>query len=289
MSQNITTVRLSKLLSLDLEKVDEIKSLSVQQKNRFKIISTKIKPELVDIIISNLHLHIYVKHIKSALEDLSIENIIAVDKIFILYILKLYFIQNPKINDKDVTVIYSSNKKEYFIKSSFDFILNVVAYCKTGITLDQERIESIIPEQHRLSLFKGYRKSVLSTLLGVKSNNYYVAHPDSKYRIVYISELKSTRYQLSNGKYLNLPCPICKQSHRIDEKTVSKVLVVKNNILTFNCQHIAKDALETVVLQNPYTYSFLKHFSETEMKKLTVKEKQILFINNYKRITNGIN
>lgn len=275
------------ILKIDIDNLYKISSdyffnnenmLSENAKDQITEIASKYTIKSVNDLLMSFSINIEIKNILEAQQSFSIENISNVpdlDKLYLFY--KIYVFHKHQLKIMNINIHISTYHKSYSEINKFTTCLLFLAkHCNKGKTVDIEKIENYIPENKK-SFFKGVRKSILYSVLKIKTYDTYRCHPDSKNRIIYPSELDSKKYELRDKKVV-LNCPICGGKHEITTKTINTSITFKKSKVSLNCNHDSSSYIKEL----PFSINLEKY---TYGLNLSKEKAQIFFINNLKRLS----
>jgi len=273
------------ILNLSKDKFKEV----LKEYFEYKFLEDKIKKQIENMcfkltefarktIVKEIDVIFYVKDLDSFINEplySKIDYISDEAKLYLYYLLIEYF------SDEIEIIIDKCKKEEIEVFKLINTIIYTIEYTQgeTSFTLDLDKIDSLYSKKPS-NIAKSARKSIIATLANKKRERIFRVHPDAKKRIVSIEELKKAKKLDLGNKEFNCRCPICGKKETIINEKIDDIIKVNKDEIIFMCDHKETDKFKKL----PFKINLHKFLGD---KKYSKREKQMFFINNFKKLTTG--
>jgi hypothetical protein len=273
------------ILNLTKDKFKEI----LKEYFEYKFLEDKIRKQIEKMffkltefarkmIAKEIDVIFYVKNLDSFITEPLYSKINSVSdeaKLYLYYLLMEYF------KDEIQIVVEKCKKEEIEIFKLINTVIYSIEYTQgeTNFTLDLDKIDSLYSKKPS-NIAKNARKSIVSTLTNKKRERIFRVHPAAKKRIVFIEELKKAKKLDLGNKEFNCRCPVCNQKKTITSENINDFIKINKDEVIFMCDHEKTDKFKEL----PFKINLQKFLGDKIYSK---REKQMFFINNFKKLTTG--
>lgn len=194
--------------------------------------TSEIKRDFMESLVINVH----VRDLKRATIEFREDQIKRVSDPWIVYLLCKLMEDDKSLGEEIISVYLTTySKKGYEAGEYITNLLTVFAHVDKGSHVQLSSLEKFLTRTDKVVYVKGAKKSVTTTLTGLNETKTFSVHPDAKDKIVLMGNLKN--YLDLTGKHRRTNCPVCDETHLIDEKNITKVLSVDGDIFKYVCLH----------------------------------------------------
>jgi len=277
MAIEIKAVELAEIINSQV--MERIEHESIGKLEMLKKIVDKMTDFTKEKFIEGLRVDLFVSDIRRAEIHLQSALIKKISNFWLVYMFHEVVRSDITLGNKKVIVdLFKYNKDVYEIKDFFNTLMNCITNLDKGVQLDLDSIDAILTNKEKNKYAKRARKSVVSTLTGVKENLVFREHPGTKNGIVSIEELGA--YIDLKNKHKTLHCPICNEKYLIDKENMDDVIIIDKNMFVFNCLH--EDSGDPNIIKiGPFKKDLGMYFNDGYSKI----EKQMFILNNFKWMT----
>ena len=270
------------ILNISKDKFKEV----LKEYFEYKFLEDKIKKQIENMffkltefarktIVKEMDVIFYVKNLDSFINEPLYSKIAYISdeaKLYLYYLLIEYF------SDEIEIIIDKCKKEEIEVFKLINTIIYAIEYTQgeTSFTLDLDKIDSLYSKKPS-NFAKSARKSIIATLTNKKRERIFRVHSDAKKRLVSIEELKKAKKLDLGNKEFNCRCPICGKKETITSEKIDIIKVNKDEII-FMCNHEKTDKFKEL----PFKINLHKFLGDKTYSK---REKQMFFINNFKKLT----
>jgi len=272
-------------ISMSLEDFEKVFSLFTQRElfkeankniELIKKIVTSVTREMKIDLVESLVINIHVGDLKRASIEFKEEQIKKVSNPWMVYLL-CKMMEDDKSLGKEIISIYLTkySKKGYESGEYFGDLLTVFSHVDKGSHVQLSSLEKFLTKTDKLKYVKGARKSVTTTLTGVNEIKTFSVHPAAKDEIVLIENLKN--HLDLTGKHRRTNCPVCDETHLIDETNITKILSVDGDIFKYVCLH---EKNNVYIDKEVFKMSIRKYVNSKD----SILHKSMFVLNNFKKL-----
>lgn len=282
----IAKIKISKLLGILKEFVNKKNYINNYEQKRILLMFEKMSEKAKYDFILHPELIFYIKNMASFMQEAKSVYIVDVNNKLYAYLYykildsyyehiineeEIYQFSNIEIN---ICCKKASVDTDYLIsiQKILHSSLSLIEYAKDYTSIiDLKKIDSCYSGKPT-DIAKYAKRSIVGTLLGYKIENSFRKHPECKYRIVGLDELKKIHLDISD-RQIGTNCPVCSKKITITKKNIEQIVMVKNNLVTFNCDHLNTKYIK----EYPYSTDLSKYFEDYKPVDIV---KRMFFLNN---------
>jgi len=240
-----------------------------------KIVSRATREMKIDLVES-LVINVHVLDIKKSSIEFRKEHIVKVSNLWVVYLLCRLIDDDKSLEGETISIYLSKyTKKGYEAGEYFTNLMTVFSHVDKGSHVELSSLERFLSKSDKLKYVKGVRKSVTTTLTGLDETKTFSVHPLAKEKIVSIKDLGG--YLDIRGRHRRTKCPICSETHLINESNITKILSVEGVFFKYICLHEKNSAY---IHKGFFQMNLNKYIKSKE----TPLHKSMFIINNFNKL-----
>lgn len=244
-------------------------------------IITKLTISTKNKLLEDVFITIYVNNLKDCDQNINKSNIVQFKDHIYIYLLKLIIESKKEFreSENEIKILLSKFNKEKIETENVIHSLICLIYftdTKQSLSINTKKIDSLYTGEFT-KFAKNVNKSIVTTLTGKRKNDKFIIFPECNKKFVPIDKISKSYLTIGN-KSINISCPICNETFKIDKSNIEKQFIIhENKFIQFNCKHTNSNVF---VGTKPFIFNLKDKLGENT--KFENIEKIMFFINNFK-------